>query len=85
MDFYWRPGCPFCMMLKRSVNKRGLPVRYHNIWDDPAAAAIVRAAAGGNETVPTIGIAGHTLVNPRVDVVEELLAKVADGTLAPRD
>lgn len=84
VDFYWRPGCPFCMMLKRAVKKRNLPVEYHNIWDDPYAAATVRAAAGGSETVPTVGIAGHMLVNPPVRLVEEILAKVASGELAPR-
>lgn len=84
VEFYWRPGCPFCMMLKRSVRKRDLPVRFHNIWEDPGAAAVVRAAAGGNETVPTVGIAGHTLVNPHISEVEDLFAKVTGGELAPR-
>jgi len=84
VDFYWRPGCPFCMMLKRSVKRRKLPVEFHNIWDDPEAAAVVRAADRGNETVPTIGVAGHMLVNPPVGQVEELLAKVVSGELAPR-
>jgi mycoredoxin len=35
-----------------------------NIWDDPAAAAIVRGAAGGNETVPTVDVGGRLMVNP---------------------
>lgn len=84
VDFYWRPGCPFCMMLKRALKKRKVPVEYHNIWDDPDAAATVRAAAGGSETVPTVGIAGHMLVNPPARLVEELVAKVTSGELAPR-
>lgn len=84
VDFYWRPGCPFCMLLKRSVKKRNLAVRYHNIWEDPEAAATVRAAAWGNETVPTVAIAGHMLVNPSIGAVEDLLAGIASGELAPR-
>lgn len=83
VDFYWRPGCPFCTMLKRSVTKRGIPVEYHNIWEDPDAAAVVRSATGGNETVPTVGIAGHMLVNPPIKVVEELVRKLNSGELAP--
>ena len=31
-----------------------IPNRRVNIWRDPDAAARVRAAAGGNETVPTV-------------------------------
>ncbi|MFV0317508.1 MAG: glutaredoxin domain-containing protein [Microthrixaceae bacterium] len=83
LEFYWRPGCMFCAMLRRAVERRNLPVEYHNIWEDDDAAEAVRAAAGGNETVPTVGIAGHMLVNPSIKVVEELLRKVNTGELAP--
>lgn len=72
------------MMLRRAVNKRGFDVEYHNIWEDPDAASTVRAAAGGNETVPTIGIAGHMLVNPTVRLVEQLVEKVKSEQLRPR-
>ena len=30
-----------------------------NIWKDPAAAAFVRSVADGNETVPTVTVAGR--------------------------
>ncbi|MFC4122328.1 hypothetical protein [Nonomuraea zeae] len=35
-----------------------------NIWKDPAAAAFVRSVANGNETVPTVTVAGRAMVNP---------------------
>ena len=35
-----------------------------NIWEDPEAAAFVRSVADGNETVPTVVIDGHPIVNP---------------------
>lgn len=35
-----------------------------NIWRDPDAAAYVRSVAGGDETVPTVTVAGRALVNP---------------------
>ncbi|MFV5993944.1 hypothetical protein ACNPQM_16185 [Streptomyces sp. NPDC056231] len=35
-----------------------------NIWRDPEAAAFVRSVADGNETVPTVSVAGHAMVNP---------------------
>lgn len=54
VEFYWRPGCPFCIALRRRLRGSGLPVREVNIWDDPDAAARVRAVAGGNETVTTV-------------------------------
>jgi glutaredoxin len=84
LDVYWRPGCPYCFSLKRSLKRRKVPVRLHNIWEDPAAAAVVRAAAGGNETVPTVVIGGQALVNPSPQAVEAVIAKVAPGLLADR-
>jgi len=61
---YWRPGCPFCVKLRLSLLGSKLRLRQVNIWKDPAAAAYVRSVADGNETVPTVDVAGHPLVNP---------------------
>ena len=51
-----------------------MPHRRVNIWDDAAAAAIVRSVANGNETVPTVMVGTIALVNPRVS---EILAAAA--------
>lgn len=85
VDFYWRPGCAFCMMLKRSLKRSKLPVREHNIWSDERAALEVRNAAGGNETVPTVGIGGHMLVNPPMKLVAELYERVSSGEIDRKD
>ncbi len=69
IDFYSRPGCVISMVLHHALKRRGVPMRVHDIWSDPDAAARVRAAARGDETVPTIGIGTHALVNPRVSEV----------------
>jgi mycoredoxin len=71
--FYWRPGCGFCTSLRRQLERAGVTLEMHNIWEEPDAAAVVRRAAGGNETVPTVGVAGQYLVNPRARRVLELL------------
>ncbi len=84
LDVYWRPGCMFCSSLKRSLKRRGVPMRLHNIWDDPEAATVVRAAARGNETVPTVVIGGEALVNPTPQAVEALIARIAPELLPPR-
>lgn len=73
--FYWRPGCPFCVSLRRGLTRRGIPFQPVNIWEEPGAAARVRAAANGNETVPTVVIGDHALVNPSVAQVESLIAR----------
>ena len=66
---YRRRGCPFCTTLRRDLQRAGVPFREVDIWADPDGAAFVRAAADGNETVPTVDIAGTVLVNPAGAVV----------------
>lgn len=67
--FYARPGCPFCTMLRSALRGTGLAYREVDIWQDPSAAAAVRAAANGNETVPTINVGDTWLVNPSAAAV----------------
>jgi mycoredoxin len=64
IDLYWRPGCGFCSMLQRKLDQLGLDRTEHNIWDDPADAAVVRRHANGNETVPTVVVGEQGFVNP---------------------
>ena len=73
----WRPGCPYCAALRRGLRRAGLITTEVNIWTDPAAAAVVRSIAGGNETVPTVVVAGNGLVNPKVRTVLEAVHAVA--------
>ena len=77
VDFYWRPGCGFCSRLERHLTERHITLRKHNIWEDPAHAAVVRSVANGNETVPTVVIDGVGLVNPSADAVVAALAHAA--------
>lgn len=77
VEFYWRPGCGFCMMLDRNLTNAGVPMHKHNIWDDPSDADVVRGYANGNETVPTVVIGDVGLVNPSADQVIGVLAAKA--------
>ncbi len=64
MTLYWRPGCLFCIRLRLALRWHRLRVHRVNIWKDAEAAAFVRSAADGNETVPTVLIGGRAMVNP---------------------
>lgn len=70
VEVMWRPGCPFCGSLRRGLKRAGIATLEHDIWSSPEAAVRVRAAAGGNETVPTVFVAGQALVNPSVRQVQ---------------
>jgi len=69
IDFFWRPGCPFCMRLESGLAQAGVPFEKLNIWEDADHAAFVRSVADGNEVVPTVRIGAESLVNPSVDEV----------------
>lgn len=83
VEFYWRPGCPFCIALQRRLRRRGIPFQPVNIWEDAQAAERVRQATGGDETVPTVFVGARSLVNPSVDQVESLVRESAPGLLPP--
>lgn len=85
VEVYWRPGCPFCGSLRRGLARAGVATREVDIWQDPSAAARIRAVAGGNETVPTVFVGGHALVAPRVGQVLDAIARHAPHLKPPAD
>ncbi len=84
-----RPGCLFSASLVRSLERLGVDHDVRDIWEDPAAAAVVRSVTGGAETVPTVVVGEVALVNPTAADVLRVLAEVApehvpDGYEPPR-
>ncbi|MGW5434496.1 glutaredoxin domain-containing protein [Streptomyces sp. NPDC004059] len=74
---YWRPGCTYCMRLRIRLGNSARQLHWVNIWRDPAGAAEVRAANNGNETVPTVVVAGQPHTNPDPRWVREQLSPSA--------
>ncbi|MCX4830373.1 MULTISPECIES: glutaredoxin domain-containing protein [unclassified Streptomyces] len=71
---FWRPGCKFCIRLRLRLGRSARRLHWVNIWHDPAGAAAVRVANGGNETVPTVVVAGRPHTNPDPEWVREQLS-----------
>ncbi|MCX5144974.1 glutaredoxin domain-containing protein [Streptomyces sp. NBC_00338] len=61
---FWRPGCTYCIRLRMRLGRNARRLHWVDIWRDPEGAAVVRAANEGNETVPTVVVAGRPHVNP---------------------
>ncbi|GAB2815518.1 glutaredoxin domain-containing protein [Streptomyces chlorus] len=74
---FWRPGCVSCLRLRIRLGRGARRLHWVDIWRDPAGAATVRAANDGNETVPTVVVAGRLPVNPDPEWVREQLARSA--------
>jgi glutaredoxin-like protein len=81
---YWRHGCPYCMRLMFLLLFSRLRYTKVNIWRDPDAAAFVRSVADGNETVPTVTVAGRPMVNPSVGKVLAAVREYAPHLLSRR-
>lgn len=74
---FWRPGCTYCMRLRIRLGRSARRMHWVDIWRDPAGAAAVRAANDGNETVPTVVVAGRAHTNPDPEWVREQLSPSA--------
>ncbi|MER5935852.1 glutaredoxin domain-containing protein [Streptomyces sp. NPDC001928] len=61
---FWRPGCTYCLRLRIRLGRSARQAYWVDIWRDPAGAEAVRAANDGNETVPTVIVAGQPHTNP---------------------
>ncbi|MFJ2928504.1 glutaredoxin domain-containing protein [Streptomyces massasporeus] len=70
---YWRPGCQYCLRLRVRLGRDARRVHWVDVWRDPAGAAVVRAANQGDETVPTVVVAGRAHTNPDPAWVREQL------------
>ncbi|WP_055588458.1 glutaredoxin domain-containing protein [Peterkaempfera griseoplana] len=70
---FWRPGCFYCLRLRFRLGRHAQRLHWVDIWRDPAGAAVVRAANDGNETVPTVVVAGRPHVNPEPEWVRKQL------------
>ncbi len=82
IEVMWRPGCPFCGSLRRGLSRAGVATTEHDIWSSADAAARVRGATGGDETVPTVFVGDRALVNPSVRQVVDAI-RAADPDYRP--
>ncbi|MFC7471653.1 LacI family DNA-binding transcriptional regulator [Actinomadura keratinilytica] len=60
----WRPGCMYCIRLRLRLGRSAGGLYWVDIWRDAAGADAARAANDGNETVPTVLIAGRRTPTP---------------------
>ncbi|MGQ4390350.1 glutaredoxin domain-containing protein [Streptomyces sp. SAS_270] len=73
---FWRPGCTYCLRLRIRLGRSVSQLHWVDIWRDPAGAAAVRAANDGDETVPTVVVAGDPHTNPDPAWVREQLSRI---------
>jgi mycoredoxin len=73
---YGTGWCAASQMVRRYLERRGLPYRYVDIERDPGAARQVRWWTGGSASHPTVYLDGEILVEPSLRELEWALARV---------
>jgi len=67
LTMYTTAWCGYCRRLKSQMTREGIPFVEIDIEADPAAAAVVERANGGNQTVPTVVYPdGSVATNPPI-------------------
>jgi mycoredoxin len=83
LTVYTTAWCGYCVRLKRVLEREGIRFTEVNIEEHPAAAEIVMAVNGGNQTVPTVVLPnGEALTNPSLSQVKAALSGVTTSRTA---
>ena len=72
---YGTGWCAATQMIRRHLERLGIPHRYVDLEHDPVAAAELRWRNGGRMSHPTVSIGGALLVEPTLDELEWGLAE----------
>jgi glutaredoxin len=64
VDVYVRSRCVSCRLLLSRLRRAGLTIRVHDILQDEASRAVVRAWNRGAETVPTVVVGRDVFTRP---------------------
>ena len=67
---YGRPGCAISQMIRRWLDRRGVPYRYVDVDRDPAARSRLEWLTGGRVRSPTVVVGSDVLVQPTIDELE---------------
>ncbi len=72
---YGTQWCAATQMVRRRLDRLGIPYVYRDMDDEPSAAAQVRWWTGGYASHPTLQIGGQILVEPSTQELQWALAR----------
>jgi mycoredoxin len=67
---YGRPGCAISQILRRWLDRRGIPYQYVDVDRDPRARSRIEWLTGGRARSPTVVVGGDVLVQPTIDELQ---------------
>jgi len=72
---YGTRWCAMSQMVRRHLDRLGIPYRYIDLEADPAAASQVRWLTGGYLSHPTVVLGGEVLVEPTINELDWALER----------
>lgn len=72
---YGTNWCAATQMVRRYLDRLGIPYTYRNMESDLAAARQVRWWTGGSLSHPTVQVGGQILVEPSLDELDWTLSR----------
>jgi len=72
---YGTRWCAMSQMVRRHLERRGVPYRYVDLEADPVAAGRLRWLTGGSASHPTVYVGGEVLVEPTLGELDWALAR----------
>jgi mycoredoxin len=79
---YGRPGCAISQMIRRWLDRRGIPYQYVDVERNPQARSRLEWLTGGRVRSPTVVIGGDVLVQPTIEELEWALRRSRVGRSA---
>ena len=79
IELYGASWCPFCMALKRYLDKKSITYNYHDV-DDKAVEAEMLKKTGGKYLIPVLIIDGELTHNPSTKYLETKFGSKPDST-----
>jgi mycoredoxin len=74
---YGTSWCAATQIIRRHLERLGIPYRYVDLERDPVGAAQLRWWSGGRLSHPTVSVGGAILIEPTLDELDAALAQTA--------
>jgi mycoredoxin len=79
---YGRPGCAISQMVRRWLDRRGIPYQYVDVERNPEARRRLEWLTGGRVRSPTVVIGNDVLVQPTIQELEWAIRRSRLGRTA---
>jgi|SoiMethySBSTD1v2_1073268.scaffolds.fasta_scaffold1173859_2 mycoredoxin len=79
---YGRPGCAISQMVRRWLDRRGIPYQYVDVERNPEARRRLEWLTGGRVRSPTVVVGNDVLVQPTIQELEWAIRRSRLGRTA---